>query len=107
VLSKILNYIDTKIVFIILDNYIVAPRFSTFMKYSSYTEYPWSKTGSYAKERFEIRFQFNVVANDNNESKSFENSLLVFLGQSTVGRCFLVSYVYRLFRRNLSCKKLH
>ena len=67
------------------DIIIDQPKFSTFMNYSSYMEYPWLQTARYAKERFEIRFQFHID-NDKAGISSLKNSLLVYLGQSIVGK---------------------
>ena len=62
---------------------ISVPQYSVFQNYSSYLEYPWSYIGRYASERFEIRLQFKV---DLNKTNSLENGLMVFLGQSTIGK---------------------
>ena len=58
-------------------------------------EYPWLQTARYAKERFEIRFQFHV--DEDVGISSLKNSLLVYLGQSTVGKFCLIYIPMQLF----------
>ena len=81
----------------ILDITVNVPEFSQFESYSSYIEFPWSQTVRHASERFQVRYQFKV---DYGDTKALENGLMIYAGQSTIGKFtfswFLVSIFFIL-----------